>query len=49
MTRLIERTDVVDYQTYEDTRDQARAHIFEGKRPLRVHLGEYRTFLFENK
>lgn len=49
MTRLIERTDVVDYQTYEDTRDQARAHIFEVKRPRRVHLGEYLTFLFENK
>lgn len=49
MTHLIERSDIVDYQTYEDTRPQTRAHIFEVKKPRRIHLGEYLTFLFENK
>ncbi len=49
MSRLIERSDIVDYQTYEDTRDEVRAHIFEVKKPRRIHLGENLTFLFENR
>ncbi|MCP3938102.1 MAG: DUF3501 family protein [Actinomycetia bacterium] len=49
MTRLIERSDVIDYQTYEDIRADRRSQIFEVKRPRRIHLGEYLTFLFENR
>ena len=49
MSRLVERSDIVDYQTYEDGRDVARERIFEVKRPRRIHLGEHLTFLFENR
>lgn len=49
MSRLIQRRDIVDYQTYEDTRDATREHIFSVKAPRRVHLGDNLTFLFENK
>ena len=40
MTRLIQRSDIVDYQTYEDTRASYRADVLELKKPRRVHLGE---------
>jgi Protein of unknown function (DUF3501) len=49
MSRLIERSDIVDYQTYEDTRDATREHIFAVKEPRRIHLGDNLTFLFENR
>lgn len=49
MTRLIQRSDIVDYQTYEDTRDQTRERIFAVKAPRRIHLGDHLTFLFENR
>jgi len=47
--RMIERGDIVDYQTYDDGRDATRERIFEVKRPRRIHLGEHLTFLFENR
>ena len=49
MSRLIERDDIVDYQTYEDTRDEVRARVLELKQPRRIHLGDNLTFLFENR
>ena len=49
MTRLIQRSDIVDYQTYEDTRAAYRADVLELKKPRRIHLGENLTFLFENR
>jgi len=49
MNRLIDRSDIVDYQTYEGDRQATRAHVMNVKRPRRVHLGEYLTFLFENR
>ena len=49
MTRLIQRSDVVDYQTYEDGRAEFRARILEIKRPRRIHFGDNLTFLFENR
>ncbi len=49
MSRLIRRDDIVDYETYEDSREQARNEIFGVKRARRVHLGENLTFLFENR
>ncbi|MEZ5166589.1 MAG: DUF3501 family protein [Acidimicrobiales bacterium] len=49
VSRLIERADIVDYQTYEDTREATRAHILEVKAPRRIHLGENLPFLFENR
>ncbi len=49
MSRLIERGDIVDYQTYEDDRETTRARALAAKRPRRIHLGEHLTFLFENR
>ncbi|MCP5027261.1 MAG: DUF3501 family protein [Actinomycetia bacterium] len=49
MARLIERSDIIDYQTYEDVREATRDRILEVKRVRRIHLGEYLTFLFENR
>jgi hypothetical protein len=44
----VERSEIVDYQTYEDIRGTFRAEIFNLKRDRRVHVGEHLTFLFEN-
>lgn len=49
MSKLVERSDIVDYQTYEDGREATRARIAEVKAPRRIHLGENLTFLFENR
>lgn len=44
----IERSEILDYQTYADRRDAVRAMVMEVKRRRRVHLGPHLTFLFEN-
>lgn len=44
----VDRESIVDYQSYADIRDEVRANIFEVKKPRRIHVGEYLTFLFEN-
>ena len=44
----VERTHVLDYQTYRERRDAERERQFEIKRRRRVHLGDVLTFLFEN-
>lgn len=49
ISRLVARTDIVDYATYEDTRDQTRPHALAAKKTRRVHLNEHLTFLFENR
>ncbi len=49
MSRYIERSDIIDYQTYEDDRDERRERIYGVKAVRRIHLGEYLTFLFENR
>jgi hypothetical protein len=46
---MIEREDLVDYETYKDTRDDSRRAALAAKRPRRVHLGEHLTLLFENE
>ncbi len=48
-SRLVERHDIVDYQTYEDNREARRTKVLETKRLRRIHVGEYLTFLFENR
>ena len=48
MMRKVERDDLLDYQTYSDRRDVIRQEIMKIKRPRRLLLGEYLTFLFEN-
>ena len=48
MTKPVLRGEIVDYQSYEDGREAARAAILAEKAPRRVHVGEFLTFLFEN-
>tara|TARA_B100000586_G_scaffold91011_1_gene64850 strand:+ start:320 stop:907 length:588 start_codon:yes stop_codon:yes gene_type:complete len=44
----VNRSEIIDYQTYEDHRAEIRREIFETKKHRRIHLGENLTFLFEN-
>ena len=44
----VKRSEIIDYQTYEDHRVELRSKVFEIKKPRRIHLGENLTFLFEN-
>jgi len=49
MMRPIERSEIVDYQTYEDSRAQTRAEALAAKNARRIQVGEHLTFLFENR
>ena len=44
----VERAEIIDYVTYQESRDAFREEIFAVKAPRRVHIGEYLTLLFEN-
>jgi hypothetical protein len=46
--RKVERSDILDFQTYGDRRESYRAHVLAEKAKRRVHVGEYLTFLFES-
>ena len=46
--RKVDRSELVDFATYGDRREAVRKEALEIKRPRRVHVGEYLTFLFEN-
>ncbi len=46
--KRVERSEIVDYQTYEDIRPGFRADVMALKGPRRIHVGEHFTFLFEN-
>jgi Protein of unknown function (DUF3501) len=48
VTRPVSRADLVDYQTYEDTREDFRRRAMAAKDARRVHAGPSLTFLFEN-
>jgi len=48
MARKVQRSDILDWQTYSDLRDQRRTEILPIKNVRRVHLGDSLTFLFEN-
>jgi hypothetical protein len=45
--RKVTRDQIVDYATYEDTRDEFRKRVMASKEPRRIHLGEHVTLLFE--
>ena len=45
--RKVKRSDIVDYQTYNDQRDDFRASVLKDKELRRIHLGDHLTFLFE--
>ena len=44
----VERNEIVDYVTYEGTRNLFRGEVMKAKAARRVHVGEYLTILFEN-
>jgi Protein of unknown function (DUF3501) len=46
--KRVARTDLVDYQTYADIREDFRRQAMAAKDARRVHVGPYLTFLFEN-
>ena len=43
----VQREEIIDYQTYDERRDEIRRDVMEIKQARRVHLGKYLTFLFE--
>jgi len=45
--RKVERSDVLDFQTYNDRRESLRRHVMQEKDKRRIHVGDYLTFLFE--
>jgi hypothetical protein len=46
--RKVLRSEVVDYETYRESRPAVQARVLETKRVRRVHVGPNLTFLFEN-
>jgi hypothetical protein len=46
MTKPVERSEIVDYQTYEELRPEIRAAVMREKEDRRIHVGPL-TFLFE--
>lgn len=47
--KIVKREEILDYVTYDESRDAFRAEIMTLKDSLRIHLGDILTFLFENK
>jgi len=47
--RPVERSELLDYQTYDERRPEIRERVLRAKKPRRIHLGEHLTFLFENR
>lgn len=47
MTKPVERSEIVDYQTYEELRPAIREAVMKEKEPRRIHVGTHLTFLFE--
>jgi hypothetical protein len=45
----IERSEILDYVTYSEKRDELRAAALHAKSERRVIVGEHFTFLFENR
>lgn len=46
--RKVTRSEIVDFQTYNDRRDGIRKQVLETKRPRRILVGDCLNFLFEN-
>mgnify|MGYP000957783733 FL=1 len=46
--KKVERSDILDYVTYEEQRAEIRANAMQTKDLRRIHVGENLTFLFEN-
>ncbi len=46
--KKVERSDILDFVTYEEQRAAIRANAMRAKDLRRIHVGENLTFLFEN-
>jgi hypothetical protein len=46
--KKVDRSEIVDYVTYEERRDRVRDSAMRAKGERRVHVGPHLTFLFEN-
>jgi hypothetical protein len=46
--KTVERSEILDYVSYEEQRDAIRAAVMRAKDVRRVHVGRHLTFLFEN-
>jgi hypothetical protein len=47
--RTVERSEILDYVTYEERRAAIRDAAMKAKDERRVHVARYLTFLFENR
>jgi hypothetical protein len=47
--RPVDRSEIVDYQTYEEQRHELREAVMKQKADRRIHVGEHVTFLFETR
>jgi len=47
--KRVERSEIVDYVTYEERRGAVRESAMKAKATRRVHVGPHLTFLFENR
>lgn len=47
--RHVERSELLDYVTYEEQRATLRPRVMAIKEPRRIHVGDHLTFLFENR
>jgi hypothetical protein len=45
----VKREEILDYMTYGEQRDAIRREAMKQKEARRIHLGDYLTFLFENR
>jgi hypothetical protein len=46
--KKVERSELLDHETYGERRGGIRARILEIKEDRRIHVGDHLTFLFEN-
>ncbi|HXV60243.1 MAG TPA: DUF3501 family protein [Vicinamibacteria bacterium] len=46
--RAVERSEILDYVTYGERRQEILEAVLAQKKPRRIHLSDHLTFLFEN-
>ncbi len=46
--KQVKRSEIVDYQSYEDNREAFRNAVMAQKARRRIHMGDYLTLLLEN-
>ena len=46
--QAVTRNEIIDFETYEDLRENFRSEVLSVKALRRIHVGENFTLLFEN-